>query len=123
MIIACQSRVVKWTKKPRKLSSGAIGSEKLATHELKYDEVCPIDSRHVLCFDEHGHSYALGNYVSCSRRPIVKRSLNRIMPDRSLKNHSSNWVQAKKSYNKFKFITRKKQEVYCTAGMRGNKCI
>ena len=123
MTIVCQFRVVKWTKKPRNLSSGAIASEKLATHELKYDEVCPIDSRHVLCFDEHGHSYALGNYVSCSRRSIVKRSLNSIMSDRSLKNHSSNWVQAKKSDNKFKSITCKKQEVYCAAGMRGNKCI
>ena len=48
MTIACQFRVVKWTKKPRNLSSGAIASEKLATHELKYDEMCPIGSRHVL---------------------------------------------------------------------------
>ena len=123
MIIAYQFRVGKWTKKPSNLSSSAIASEKLAKHILNIDETCPIDSRRVSYFDEHGHSHTLGSDLSCSRRHIGKMSLNSTMLDCSSKKYSSNWVQAKRSDDEFKLVKCKEQEVFYIAGMRGKRCM
>ena len=120
MTTSCQFRAGKWTKKPSNLSSGAIDAEKLAKIMLNSDDGHPIDSRCVLCFDEHGHSHNLASDVSYSRRPIVEMSLNSTPPCRSLKNHSSNWVEAKISDNEFKLVTCKEQDFFlCSWHERG----
>ena len=85
MTIACQFRAGKCAKKPSNLSHSAISAVKLAKHILNSDEACPSDRRYVLCFDEHGCSHDLGSDVSCSHRPVGKRSLNSAAPDHSLK--------------------------------------
>ena len=122
MTTSCQFRAGKWTKKSSNLSSGAIDAEKLSKHMINSYESHPIDSRHVLCFDDHGHSYALGSDVSCSRRPVGKRSLNSAMPDILLKETFQQLGTSEKSDNKFKSVTYKEQEVFCAARMRGGKC-
>ena len=69
MTIVCQFRVRKQVNKPSNLSSGALATVKLAKDMLNSDDVYPLDSRYVLCFDEYSYSYTLGNDISHARRP------------------------------------------------------
>ena len=45
------------------------------------------------------------------------------MPDQSLKRYYRNWVEVNGSYNKIESVTCKEQEVFCTTGIRGKKCM
>ena len=67
IILPCHFRVRKWLNNPNNLSTGAISAEKFAKCMLKLYDTHPIDSRHILCFDEHGHSCTSGHGVSSSR--------------------------------------------------------
>ena len=97
----------KVVKQIKELCNGDIATVKLTKHALKSDDVHPIDSRHILYFDNHSNSCASGNDASDTLRLVGKRSLNSSTPDMSLNKYSSYWELAKKADDKVKSVTCK----------------
>ena len=86
MTIATQFRVRPWPNKPKKLSAGTETSHELSQHDFETDEVCPMDMRCLLSFDEHGYDHVSGGHKQDARRLLGKRSSNDAITDREEKN-------------------------------------
>ena len=88
------------------------------------DEVCPMDMRYLLCFDEHGCNYISGGHKNDVRRLVGKRIIKKdYVTDREEKKFASTWAIATTSDNKFKGVNCKQQEIFSAGGMRGSKCM
>ena len=98
--------MAKCLNKTDDLSDEASAAVSPTKYVLKPGNECPIDSRHMWCFDENSRCHTPGNHESVMRRVLGKIflnisksdicrvlgkiSLNSSMPDRSLKKCSSN---------------------------------